>query len=58
MRAYCLQELETDNYQTHISFSNCLRMNSLVCAVTLSVLLQQSRTGILFLTTLALVRMS
>lgn len=48
----------TDNNQCYISFSICLRMNSFVCAVILSVLLQQSRTGILFLTTLALVRMS
>lgn len=46
------------NSRPYISFSICFLMNSLVCAVTLSVLLQQIRTGIFFLTTLALVKIS
>lgn len=44
--------------KSHISFSNCLRIKSFECAVTFSVLLQTISKGILFFTTLALVRIS
>lgn len=43
---------------TYISFSSCFRMNSFVCAVTLSTLLQRIRSGIFLLTTLDFVKMS
>lgn len=43
---------------SYISFSSCFLMNSAVCAVTLSTLLQRRRTGTFFLTTLAFVRIS
>lgn len=42
----------------HISFSSCFVMNSTVCAVMRSILLHAIRTGIRFLTTSLLVRMS
>ena len=52
---------ETPNKDTvvsYISFSSCFLMNSLVCAVTLSTLLQRMSTGIFLLTTINFVKIS
>lgn len=43
---------------SYISFSSCRRMKSTECAVTLSILLQASNTGIFFRTTTAFVSKS
>lgn len=44
--------------EIYISFSSCFLMNSLECAVTLSVLLHSINRGIFFFTTIAFVNIS